>query len=152
MTTHQHRHDLQRPWILLQQVLSFKVKAIREAAELQVRSREPVIWHPDVETTSHALTSCFTASRQYSPAGRPPGVSWMQAAVINRGLAATQKLLLCVKGHLSGLTDLVVSKSCRMSLRHPNEARCSGDEASQNIPGMTKAVISRDIRPRPTSK
>ena len=87
LNTHQHRQDLQRPWLLLQQVLGFKVQTIREAADLQARSREPVIWHPEVETTHNTLTSCFTASRLYSPIGRPQGVSRMQAAVISKGLA-----------------------------------------------------------------
>ena len=71
MNTHQHRTILQRPWALLQQVLSSRIKAIREAADLQAGSREPVIWHPNIEARSDAPTSCFTLSRLYSPAGRP---------------------------------------------------------------------------------
>ena len=42
----EHRVAAPEPWKLLEDVLSFNIRDLRAAAELQARSREPVVWHP----------------------------------------------------------------------------------------------------------
>ena len=72
------------PWALLQQMLNFKIQGLRAAAELQVRSCEPVVWHPLTEPSFDEQKSCFSLLSKYDAIGRPEGDKAVVAAAKNK--------------------------------------------------------------------
>ena len=69
----EHRVAAPEPWKLLGDVLSFKIRDLRAAAELQVRCRETVVWHPPTQPSSDVRKSCFSLLSKHDAAGRPKG-------------------------------------------------------------------------------
>ena len=80
---HEHSTAAPVPWALLQDVLSFKIRDLRAAAELQACSREPVVWHPLTQPSFNVQQSCFSLLSKHDAAGRPAGNKAVIAAARN---------------------------------------------------------------------